>query len=129
VHRKRAVRTTATIRSFVREPSRVRAYVVLGVLVVASPVIFELLDGSVVLLALWLVAVGATLLLLLHDGAGAVANTISIVVGRPVALTARSRERMDLERIAPETRRQLRVALLAMMALAVLGLVLAVTNG
>jgi hypothetical protein len=100
----------------------------LGVFVVGVPVI-EMLDGSVVLLALWVVAVGATGSLLLHDGAGGVANAISILVGRPVALTARSREKINLGSINPETRRQVRVAFLAMMALAILGLVLALTNG
>jgi UDP-N-acetylmuramyl pentapeptide phosphotransferase/UDP-N-acetylglucosamine-1-phosphate transferase len=96
--------------------------------VVGLPVI-ELLDGSVVLLALWVVAIGATGSLLLHDGAGGMANAISILVGRPIALTARGREKIELGSISPETRRQLRVAFLAMMALAMIGLVLALTNG
>jgi hypothetical protein len=100
----------------------------LGVFVVGVPVI-AMLDGGVVLLALWVVAIGATGSLLLHNGAGGVANAVSILVGRPVALTARSREKIDLASISPDTRRQLRAAVLAMVALAVLGLVLAVTNG
>jgi hypothetical protein len=118
----------ATMRSFARTPSRARANVVLGVFVVAL-VATELLDGGVVLLALWVVALAVTASLLLHDGAGGVANTISILVGRPVALTASSRERIELETIAPNTRRQFRVAFLGMVALVIVGFVLAVTNG
>ena len=115
------------IRRFARSPSRVRANAVLGGLVVTLILVYAL-TGSAAVIAVWAAVIAATGLLLLHDGAGAVANVASILAGRPIALTARGRELVDLGAIGEQTRQQFRVLFAGAVGLAVLGIVLALVS-
>ncbi len=111
--------------SFLSGPSRARSQVVLGLLI-AGALLLQLVD-SVVPLLVWAVLSAGVVLLMLHpDHEDGAVNIISILAGRPIALTARARQRMTLHHIRPEQRRLIRLLGLVPLAFIVVAIVLGV---
>jgi hypothetical protein len=92
------------MREFLTTPSRARANAAIIALVVAGMVISAVTE-NLIPLSLWGLATLWVALFLLHDGTGGVANNASILAGRPIAFTARSRARVSLSHVTPELQR------------------------
>jgi hypothetical protein len=94
--------------SFITTPSRTRANLVLAALVAGSVALDRLTAGPVAS-AVFVLVVLAVVALLRHDGSGSVSNTASLVVGRPIALTARGRAELSVDHLTAEQSRLLRL--------------------
>jgi hypothetical protein len=94
--------------SFITTPSRTRANLVLVGLVAGSIALERVTTGPVAS-AISVLVILAVVSLLRYDGTGAVSNTASLVVGRPIALTARGRAGLSVDHLTAEQRRLLRL--------------------
>ena len=111
------------MRGFVTTPSRARSGVTVLALFVAA-VVIRLVTDDLVPWLVWFVLALSVAFLMLHNGVGAVANTASIIAGRPIALTARARAQMALHDVSDDARRQLRIGVLGLLALLLTAFVL-----
>lgn len=113
--------------SFLTTPSTARSRIVIGVLI-AGGLLLQPVDSGVPVL-LWTVLLAGFGLLMLHpDHEDGAVNAVSVLAGRPIALTARARERMTLHHIIPEQRRLIRMAGLVPLAFIVVAIVLGVAD-
>jgi hypothetical protein len=113
------------VRTFLTTPSRARTQLVhgghlIGITLINLSLLTDAGGRGLVWAALAVTAVllGASALILSVDANGAVTNPVSLVAGRPIALSSRGRERISLDRITPEQRRTMRLVL----AVAVMGM-------